>query len=113
MVSSDNGVVSHAEFECSCGMGGRSKDVLDLSSFRQRVEQRRADRVASRPRSVARRSQPYIASILGCSVRGPGTVTWRAIGVSQQTVFAYELGDRRVSVPMLIELARIFTNARH
>ena len=32
----------------------------------------------------------------------------RALGVSQQTVFAYELGDRRVSVLMLIELARIF-----
>ena len=32
----------------------------------------------------------------------------RALGVSQQTVFAYELGDRRVSVLMLIKLARIF-----
>ena len=32
----------------------------------------------------------------------------RALGVSQQTVFAYELGDRRVSVPTLIELARIY-----
>jgi transcriptional regulator with XRE-family HTH domain len=32
----------------------------------------------------------------------------RALKVSQQTVFAYELGDRRVSVLMLIKLARIF-----
>jgi transcriptional regulator with XRE-family HTH domain len=32
----------------------------------------------------------------------------RALKVSQQTVFAYELGDRRVSVVMLVELARIF-----
>jgi transcriptional regulator with XRE-family HTH domain len=32
----------------------------------------------------------------------------RAIGVSQQTVFAYELGDRRVSLLMLVKLARIF-----
>jgi DNA-binding XRE family transcriptional regulator len=32
----------------------------------------------------------------------------RALGVSQQTVFAYEVGDRRVSVLMLIKLARIF-----
>lgn len=32
----------------------------------------------------------------------------RALGVSQQTVFAYELGDRRVSLFMLIELANIF-----
>ena len=32
----------------------------------------------------------------------------RALGVSQQTVFAYELGDRRVSVLMLVKLARIF-----
>lgn len=32
----------------------------------------------------------------------------RLLGVSQQTVFAYELGDRRVSVLMLIKLAKIF-----
>lgn len=32
----------------------------------------------------------------------------RALGVSQQTVFAYELGDRRVSVLMLVKLARLF-----
>jgi transcriptional regulator with XRE-family HTH domain len=32
----------------------------------------------------------------------------RAIGVSQQTVFAYELGDRRVSVPALVKLSRTF-----
>jgi transcriptional regulator with XRE-family HTH domain len=32
----------------------------------------------------------------------------RAIKVSQQTVFAYELGDRRVSVLMLVKLARVF-----
>ena len=32
----------------------------------------------------------------------------RAIGVSQQSVFAYELGDRRVSVLMLVKLARLF-----
>lgn len=33
----------------------------------------------------------------------------RALGVSQQTVFAYELGDRRVSVLMLAKLAKIFS----
>lgn len=32
----------------------------------------------------------------------------RAIGMSQQAVFAYELGDRRVSVPVLSKLAKIF-----
>lgn len=32
----------------------------------------------------------------------------RAIGVSQQTVFAYELGDRRVSVLILVKLAKVF-----
>jgi len=32
----------------------------------------------------------------------------RALGVSQQTVFAYELGDRRVSVLIVAKLARIF-----
>lgn len=32
----------------------------------------------------------------------------RALGVSQQTVFAYELGDRRVSVLIVAKLAKIF-----
>lgn len=32
----------------------------------------------------------------------------RALGVSQQTVFAYELGDRRVSVLILAKLAKTF-----
>lgn len=33
----------------------------------------------------------------------------RILGVSQQTVFAYELGDRRVSVLMMIKLADVFS----
>lgn len=32
----------------------------------------------------------------------------RTLGLSQQTVFAYELGERRVSVLMLVKLAKIF-----
>lgn len=32
----------------------------------------------------------------------------RALGVSQQTVFAYELGDRRVSVLIVAKLAKVF-----
>lgn len=32
----------------------------------------------------------------------------RALGVSQQTVFAYELGDRRVNVLILTKMAPIF-----
>ena len=32
----------------------------------------------------------------------------RTLGVSQQTVFAYELGDRRMSVLILVKLAKIF-----
>jgi transcriptional regulator with XRE-family HTH domain len=32
----------------------------------------------------------------------------RALGVSQQTVFAYELGGRRVSLLIVAKLARIF-----
>lgn len=31
----------------------------------------------------------------------------RALGVSQQTVFAFELGDRRVTVPLIPKLAKI------
>jgi transcriptional regulator with XRE-family HTH domain len=33
----------------------------------------------------------------------------RAIGVSQQSVFAYELGDRRVSVLILAKLSKVFS----
>lgn len=33
----------------------------------------------------------------------------RILGVSQQTVFAYELGDRRVSVLVLAKLSKIFS----
>ena len=33
----------------------------------------------------------------------------RAIGVSQQAVFAYELGDRRVSVLILVKIATLFS----
>lgn len=33
----------------------------------------------------------------------------RAIGVSQQAVFAYELGERRVSVLLLTKIARVFS----
>jgi transcriptional regulator with XRE-family HTH domain len=32
----------------------------------------------------------------------------RAIGVSQQAVFAYELGERRVSVLILAKIAKVF-----
>jgi transcriptional regulator with XRE-family HTH domain len=32
----------------------------------------------------------------------------RAIGVSQQAVFAYELGERRVSVLVLTKIAKVF-----
>src|SRR5688572_29378695 len=32
----------------------------------------------------------------------------RAIGVSQQAVFAYELGDRRISVLVLLKIANVF-----
>lgn len=32
----------------------------------------------------------------------------RAVGVSQQAVFAYELGDRRISVLVLGKLSRVF-----
>jgi transcriptional regulator with XRE-family HTH domain len=32
----------------------------------------------------------------------------RGLGVSQQAVFAYELGDRRISVLILVKLAKIF-----
>ena len=32
----------------------------------------------------------------------------RRVGVSQQAMFAYELGDRRISVPVAIKLAAIF-----
>lgn len=35
----------------------------------------------------------------------------RAIGVSQQAVWAYELGDRRISVLVLAKLAKVFSTS--
>ena len=35
----------------------------------------------------------------------------RAIGVSQQAVFAYEIGERRVSVFLLTKLAKVFSTS--
>lgn len=35
----------------------------------------------------------------------------RAIGISQQAVFAYEVGERRVSVFMLVKLSKVFSIA--
>jgi len=33
----------------------------------------------------------------------------RALGVSQQAVFAYEIGDRRISVLVLARMAKVFS----
>jgi hypothetical protein len=58
-------------------MSSRSEDVLDLSSFRQRVEERRAHRMAGRPGSAAGRGLSRVAGLLGRPVRRPGAVTQR------------------------------------
>ena len=73
VVGSDGGIVSSREFECSCGMGGRSEDVPDLTSSCQGVEVRRTDRVTGR--SVARRSLFCIAGVLSRLVCRPRAVT--------------------------------------
>ena len=70
-VESDGGIVSGGELERSCGMRGRSEDVLDLSSFWQGVEERRTHRVARRARSIARRSLSRIAGLLSRPVGRP------------------------------------------
>jgi len=75
VVGSDGGIVSGGEFEGSCRMSGGSEDVLDLSSFCQGVEERGTDRVAGRPRSVARRSLSCIAGLLSRPVCRPRAVT--------------------------------------
>ena len=77
VVVSDGGIVSGGEFERSCGMSGRSEDVLDLSSFRQWVEERRTDRVAGSAGSVTRRSLSRIAGLLSRPVCRPRAVTER------------------------------------
>ena len=75
LVESDGGIVSGGEFERSCGMSSRSEDVLDLSSFWQRVEERRTHRVAGRARSIVRRSLSRIAGLLSRPVGRPRAVT--------------------------------------
>jgi hypothetical protein len=74
VVGSDGGIVSGGEFERSCGMSGRSEDVLDLSGFWQGVQERRTDRLAGRTRSVARRSLFRIAGLLSGPVGRPRAV---------------------------------------
>jgi len=74
VVGSDGGIVSGGELERSCGMSGRSEDVLDLSRFRQGVQERRTGRVAGRPRSIARRGLACIAGLLSGPVCCPSAV---------------------------------------
>jgi hypothetical protein len=69
---SDGGIVSGGEFERSCGMSGRSEDVLDLSSFCQGVEERRTDAWAA---SLACPQPVRIAGLLSRPVCRPGAVT--------------------------------------
>jgi len=71
----DGRIFSRSQFQRSCGMSGRSKDVLNLSRFRQRVEERRPGCGQRRARSFARRSLTCIAGLLSCPVRRPGTIT--------------------------------------
>lgn len=66
-------------------------------------------------RSIKHQSRAYFAA-LGAhitqlrKVRGMTQAELaRALGVSQQAVFAYELGDRRVSVVILIKLGMVFS----
>ena len=75
LVESDGGIVSGGEFERSCGVSGRSEDVLDLSSSWQGVEERRTHRVTGRARGVACRSLSRIAGLLSRPVRRPRAVT--------------------------------------
>jgi hypothetical protein len=77
VVGSDDGIVSGGEFERSCGMSGRSEDVLDLRSFRQGVERNVAPTVWPAARSVARRSLSCIAGLLSRPVCRPRAVTER------------------------------------
>ena len=74
---SGGGIVSGGELERSRGMSGRSEDVLDLSGFRQGVEERRAGRGEGRARSVARRGLSRVAGLLSRSLGRPGAVTQR------------------------------------
>jgi len=74
VVGSDAGIVAGEEFEGSCGISGRPEDVLDLSSFRQGVEDRRAGRVGGRASSGARRSLSCIAGLLSRPVCRPRAV---------------------------------------
>ena len=77
VVGSDAGIASGGEFEGSCGISGRCEDVLDLSSFRKGVEERRTGRVGGGACSVARRSLSCIAGLLSRPVCRPGAVTER------------------------------------
>lgn len=68
----------------------------------------------SRKLTIKQESRAYFR-VLGAHVtslrKGDGMTQAElahALGVSQQAVFAYELGERRISVFMLVKLAKIF-----
>jgi hypothetical protein len=75
VVVSDGGIVSGGELKRSCGVSGRSEDVLDLSGLRQGVQERRTGCGKGRARSVARRSLSRVASLLSRSLGRPSAVT--------------------------------------
>lgn len=64
--------------------------------------------------SIKAESKRYFAALSAhvCQLRKAHSMTQaelaRALGVSQQAVFAYELGDRRISVIVLAKIARVF-----
>lgn len=72
---------------------------------------RRIDRVPS----IRQESRTYFRAlgVLIAQLRKEHGLTQaelaRALGVSQQTVFAYELGDRRVTIFILAKLSRVFS----
>jgi hypothetical protein len=77
VAGSDSGIVSGTEFERPRGVSRRCEDVLDLTGFRQRVEERGAGCVGGRACSVARRCLSRIAGLLSRPVRRPCAVAER------------------------------------
>ena len=77
VVGTDGGVAPGGELERTRGMSGGTEDVLDLSRFRQRVEEHGAGRGERSTRRVARRSLSCIAGFLGRPVHCPCAVAYR------------------------------------
>jgi hypothetical protein len=74
VLGTDGGIVASRKLECSCGVGGRAEDVLNLRRLPEGVEERSPGGRNCRAGGFARRRLSMIARRLRGPHRASGTV---------------------------------------